>query len=256
MALETPMPGGVTLGGFEPRVLIRHYFSTHLLWTAFHASDKARKIEAAHTGRSKMDFEHRAYVLSPSSQPRGFSRRRSTSSSRMPTTSTGSSAMVISPRSQPRPLRPMSATWTGTCEGSKPNALEKWQLMLIFAGREPLHRGGAPYQDAQLVMQLRNAILHFRPEHVAADEPHKMEERLRGKFVDNRLMEGSGNPWWPDIASATAALNGPLGRPWFSPIRSAVTSESSRTTSASPTRAGTANPPEAGRIRRTVWSPC
>jgi hypothetical protein len=33
---------------------------------------------------------------------------------------------------------------------------------------------------------------------VAADEPHKMEERLRGKFVDNRLMEGSGNPWWPD----------------------------------------------------------
>jgi hypothetical protein len=25
-----------------------------------------------------------------------------------------------------------------------------------------------------------------------------MEERIRGKFVDNRLMEGSGNPWWPD----------------------------------------------------------
>ncbi|HEY3117090.1 MAG TPA: hypothetical protein VGK54_10135 [Chloroflexota bacterium] len=26
---------------------------------------------------------------------------------------------------------------------------------------------------------------------------HELEKRLRGKFDDNRLMEGSGNPWWP-----------------------------------------------------------
>ena len=25
-----------------------------------------------------------------------------------------------------------------------------------------------------------------------------MERRLRGKFADNALMAGSGNPWWPD----------------------------------------------------------
>ena len=25
-----------------------------------------------------------------------------------------------------------------------------------------------------------------------------MEKRLRGKFDDNRLMDGSGNSWWPD----------------------------------------------------------
>jgi hypothetical protein len=82
MASETPMPGGVTVGGFEPRVLIRHYFSTHV-----------------------------------------------------------------------ETVKAMSETWRGTGEGSKLNALEKWQLMLIFAARGPLHRGGAPYQDAQLVMQ-------------------------------------------------------------------------------------------------------
>jgi hypothetical protein len=76
-------------------------------------------------------------------------------------------------------------------------ALEKWQLMRIFAGLDPLDRGHAPYQDAQLVMQLRNLILHYRPEYVAADEPHRLEERLKGKFAPNRLMEGSGNPWWP-----------------------------------------------------------
>jgi hypothetical protein len=39
--------------------------------------------------------------------------------------------------------------------------------------------------------------MHFKPEDIAADEEHVLEKRLRGKFADNRLMEGGGNPWWP-----------------------------------------------------------
>jgi hypothetical protein len=48
-----------------------------------------------------------------------------------------------------------------------------------------------------LLIRLRDALVHFKPENVAADEIHKLEKQLGGKFAENRLMEGSGNPWWP-----------------------------------------------------------
>jgi len=198
MTSETPTPGGVTVGAFPIRVLLRHYFSTHLLWTAFHASEKAREIEDAHTGRSTFDIEHSSYVLSAIVSAAGFLEATINEFFKDAYDEHGlKDDGYLAPLSA-ETVQAMGATWRGTGEGSKLNALEKWQLMLIFARREPLDRGGAPYQDAQLVTQLRNAILHYRPEHVAADEPHKMEERLRGKFTDNRLMEGSGNAWWPD----------------------------------------------------------
>jgi hypothetical protein len=197
MTSETPIPGGVRVGGFAPRVLLRHYFSTHLLWTAFHASEQAGEIEEAHTGRSIFDIEHHAYVLSAIVSAVGFLEATVNEffqDAHDEHNLTGDG--YLAPLSV-ETIRAMAATWRGTDEGSKLNALEKWQLLRIFAGREPLDRGSAPYQDAQLVMQLRNAILHYRPESIAADEPHRMEARLKGKFAENRLMQGSGNAWWP-----------------------------------------------------------
>jgi hypothetical protein len=52
-------------------------------------------------------------------------------------------------------------------------------------------------QDAALLVRLRNALVHFKPENIPADEEHELQKRLRGKFPDNRLMESSGSPWWP-----------------------------------------------------------
>jgi hypothetical protein len=197
MTSETPTPGGVTAGGFGPRILLRHYFSTHLLWTAFHASDKARDIEEAHTGRSTFDIEHHAYVLSAIVSAAGFLEATVNEFFKDACDGLTGEGLYLALLSA-EAVQAMAATWRGTNEGSKLSALEKWQLMLVLSGHEPLDRGSAPYQDAQLVTQLRNAILHFHPEHVAADEPHKMEGRLKGKFPDNRLMAGSANPWWPD----------------------------------------------------------
>jgi hypothetical protein len=194
---ETPEPGGAKAGGGGIRIFLRHYFSTHLLWTGFHASGKAREIEDAHTGRSRFDIEHSSYVLSAIVSAAGFLEAAVNEFFQDAHDEHGlrDDGYLVPLAAQT--VKAMAATWRGTGEGSKLKALEKWQLMLVFADREPLDRGRAPYQDAQLVTQLRNAILHYRPEHVAADEPHKMEERLRGRFADNRLMEGSGNAWWP-----------------------------------------------------------
>jgi hypothetical protein len=197
MVLETPEPGGVRVGAMPVRVLLRHYFSTHLLWTAFHASEQAREIEAAHEGESTFDIEHSSYVLSAIVSAAGFLEATINEFYKDAYDKHGLTDDGYLVPLSAGTVQAMAATWSGSNEGSKLNALEKWQLMQIFSGQEPLDRGSQPYQDAQLVIQLRNAILHYRPEHVAAAEPHKMEERLRGKFPENRLMEGSANPWWP-----------------------------------------------------------
>ena len=46
------------------RFVMRHYLSSHLLWTAQHLSALAGTIEDAHSGASRHDPEHRSYVLS------------------------------------------------------------------------------------------------------------------------------------------------------------------------------------------------
>lgn len=96
--------------------------------------------------------------------------------------------------------RLMAELWRST-DGGKLGAIQKYEMLLAFADAPPLDRGGQVYEYARLVLRLRNAIIHYRPEDVsAADEAHAMERSLRGKFTDNALMAGSGNPWWPDHA--------------------------------------------------------
>lgn len=76
--------------------------------------------------------------------------------------------------------------------------LDKFELLLSTCGVAPLNRGANPYQDAATVIQVRNAIAHYQPQDLSVDLPNAMEKRLRGRFPDNPLMAGGGNPWWPD----------------------------------------------------------
>jgi hypothetical protein len=104
MTSETPTPGAAKAGGTGPRILLRHYFSTHLLWTAFHASEKAREIEAAHTGRSTFDIEHHSYVLTAIVSAAGFLEAAINEFFKDAMTSTDLPAMDTWHRFQPGPL--------------------------------------------------------------------------------------------------------------------------------------------------------
>lgn len=72
--------------------------------------------------------------------------------------------------------------------------------MLLFAEKDELDKRAEPYQSAALLTSLRNALVHYKSESVAGDVEHLFTKALRGRFPDNRLMTGSGNPWWPDHA--------------------------------------------------------
>ncbi len=76
--------------------------------------------------------------------------------------------------------------------------MDKYQLALRFCEIKPFNECENPYQDANLVVRLRNTLIHYKPESISPDRDHKLSKQLNGKFPQNGLMIKSGNPYFPD----------------------------------------------------------
>jgi hypothetical protein len=200
-AIATPATVEARAQVYGPRILLRSYLSSHLLWTARHEAKLAEKIEAAHgSGRSRFSIEHRAYVLSSIVASVAFLEAMINELYQDAADDHAPDGGYITPLS-PECRNLMAELWRSTREG-KLKTIEKYERLLLFAGAKPLDRGGQVYGNARLLLRLRNAIIHFRPEDRSAeDELDKLQKGLRERgFAGNALMEGSGNPWWPDKA--------------------------------------------------------
>lgn len=81
--------------------------------------------------------------------------------------------------------------------------LEKYEIALELNGKPPIDPGTNPYQDVKLLVELRNALIHYEPEtivsHSRNENPklHKFEKRFARK-VDANPLAGAGNPFYPD----------------------------------------------------------
>lgn len=75
--------------------------------------------------------------------------------------------------------------------------LQKYQIALLLAGKERFNPGVPPYQDAESLIKLRDALVHYKPEwDNEAGQHQKLENRLRGKFDLNPYPE-TGSLWFP-----------------------------------------------------------
>ena len=176
---------------------MRNYFSTNFLWTALHTARLVGELEVATGRRPRFDMAHRSLAASCVIASAAFleaavSELFQDAHDQHGLTGDGYLAPLT-----PDAVETMAKIWRATDGGRQLDPLEKWQWTLECCGRPRLDRGAAPVQDAALVVRLRNALAHFKPENIATDEEHELEKRLRGKFEDNQLMAGSGNPWWP-----------------------------------------------------------
>jgi hypothetical protein len=179
------------------RLSMRHYFSTNFLWSALHTSRLVGELETAEGECPRFDMAHRS--LASSSVIASATFLDAAVSELFQDAHDGHGLRddgYLAPLS-PQVVATMATVWRATKSGRYLDPLEKWQWLLECCGHERLDQGIAPVQDAALLIRLRNALVHFKPENVAADEGHELEKSLRRKFPDNRLMEGSGNPWWP-----------------------------------------------------------
>lgn len=75
----------------------------------------------------------------------------------------------------------------------KKSILEKYQYALSFKGKSKFSVGEQPYQDANALVRLRNALVHFKPEWFDEREVHtKLEQQLVGKFPINPFIGENG----------------------------------------------------------------
>ncbi len=103
------------------------------------------------------------------------------------------------------PLRLMATIWSLEYFQRHASTLSKYQVALSLAGKNELEKGKSPYQDAALLIELRNALTHFKPAWIVADvssDPvqmteHELEKKLSGKFSTNPFT-GRYNPFFPD----------------------------------------------------------
>jgi len=196
---DTPEQVGWEMRAPTVRVVMRNYFSVYLLWTAEDAAIQAQRIEEGHgAGDHPFNIAHRAAVLNAILSSAAFLEAVVNELYQDAYDGHGIAGDgYIAPLAEEVRWR-LAQIWEATDEGSKLRPLDKYELLLMSAGCDVLDKGNQPFQDALLVVQLRNAIAHYQPEDVSADVAAKTERKLRGKFPDNPLMKGQGNAWWPD----------------------------------------------------------
>lgn len=83
-------------------------------------------------------------------------------------------------------------------EGKRVRTLEKYQIALAAICATKFDISRPPYQDVSLLIDLRNMLVHFKPEWDNALKEHKkIEDKLRGKFSLNPFWLEGDNPFFP-----------------------------------------------------------
>lgn len=176
---------------------MRHYFSTNFLWTALRMSRLVGELERADGRRPRFDMAHRSYAASSVIASATFLEAAVSELFQDAHDGHGLRDDGYLASLSAEAVATMAKVWRTTDSGKGLEPLDKWQRLLECCGHERLDLGASPAQDAALLIRLRNSLVHFKPESIAADGKHELEKRLRHKFVDNQLVKGAGNPWWP-----------------------------------------------------------
>jgi hypothetical protein len=70
--------------------------------------------------------------------------------------------------------------------------LDKYDLALLLRQTSLLNRGNAPTQDVNLLIRLRNALTHFKPEWFDEQQDHaKLSSQLNGRFLPSSFFSAS-----------------------------------------------------------------
>lgn len=93
----------------------------------------------------------------------------------------------------------MGQLWTGKEKAERMmTLLGKFQLALVLAGRDRMPDGAEPFQSARVLIELRNALVHFKPEWHASDTDVKLVQTLKSKITEDLQFPRAIQPWFPN----------------------------------------------------------
>mgnify|MGYP000865092755 CR=1 FL=1 len=84
--------------------------------------------------------------------------------------------------------------------------VDKYQIALTLLEKPLFDRGLSPFQDVQILVQLRNALMHYEPEwflgysssNSELESLNKLSKRLKDKFEISKIFKNTGNSFFPD----------------------------------------------------------
>lgn len=183
----------------------RHYLAVQHLRFAKINARLCEAREKRYTGKKDFDFQHRAYATSAIMMSVAFLEALVNevyidALDR----ADGNANERIAPLDEDAGL--LMAEFWRTTEGARRHVpvLDKYQTALRLAKIEPFSRGEVLFQDAERLVALRNALVHFKPETQEHGVETKFEKNFKGRFEDNQLVPET-HPWFPSRALGAGA---------------------------------------------------
>ena len=185
MARETDTAG-------VAEVQMRAYFSSSHLWGAQHFTRLAREIEDQHTGnKAVFKIDLRAYVTNAVLSAVAF---LEASINEVYDDVAHEHPGYVDPLS-PETKRLLAGLWDRVALWP---ILDKYRTALLCSGVDTFDKGQQPYQDAKLLIKLRNQLIHARPKTQNTGDFDKLCKGLKTRFKPSRLMNNTANPYFPD----------------------------------------------------------
>lgn len=177
---------------------IRSYFSTSHLWTASYAAHMAELKEkrGLPEGAFRIDPQHRSHVTTAVLSSVAF--LEAVINEVFTDAVDGQGGKRLEGIREPK-LALMRTLWNAT-EGQNRylGILEKYALLLTALEKQPPPKDRSPHQDTEFLIRLRNDLVHFKPVTQGRDELTRLGHALKPRFPPNKLMQGMGNPYFPD----------------------------------------------------------
>lgn len=177
--------------------MVRVYYSSYHLWAAKHFLELCSEIEDANEGRSEFNIKHRAYVTNSIFSAVGFIEAAINELFQDCHDDHEPYINTMNPNG-----RAIIKDYWGMTEGEDKSIslLDKYQLALRFCDLDIFPKGEAPYQDVNYLIKIRNTLTYYKPKTLGGETIHRLENQLKNRFPENKLMESSGNPYFPDKA--------------------------------------------------------
>jgi hypothetical protein len=177
----------------------RHYLSSEHLMTVRRNANRCRQLETELKGKKNIDSEHRSCAITAVLSSVAFLEAFVNE-----TYDDAADTRHLDPRvaglsEHTRAI--MREFWIASDRGERYlSVLAKYQMALVLAGLPRLDEGANPYQDAKMLIELRNLLVHFRPNWHDYDETDKLEQKMKSRFAGSTLQPPGSRPWFPVVA--------------------------------------------------------